>query len=1021
MRPLRLSVEGFTCFRQAQEVDFSRLDLFAISGPTGAGKSSILDAIIFALYGKVPRLGKKSCVDFISHGADRMSVMFDFELGGKVFRSTRVGYRNKGTQAQLDQTKGGKEQPIASGVQQVNAEVENLLGLRYEAFTQAVILPQGEFAHFLQSTPSDQGEILRDLLRLQVYERMRETAAQKRSELSSECENVRRRLTEDYGDASTELLKTESERADNLREQEQKIARELKSIEKQFGDLKLRHKQTKDLEGARESLSKLKKREREISEAGQRLERAKRAAPVVPVIETAVSSERKAAADKVRLGSAREQELAARESHAAAEKQLERARREADTMPELKERIGRVNEIRGLVGPLKDAQKRVVSLAKQESKLKEDIASAREMSKQSASEASDCKTQLRSAEEDLKKVNYDPQLDRRIEGVRESAMELRGIRKQLRDLKTEFNSADVQATKARTKAQVAEGALRDAKEKWEAATRTVSKLRVALKEAERLEAALLMRGTLRVGEACPVCDQTVSRLPSRPKPSASEAVKDDLDRAEAALKKAEAALTAQRDAELTARNRATAISTQSASLRQRVQDSTAAVAKEEQRISKIATELVEPHGGEPEDRILEAAKRCAKQRDDHDRLKEVTAGLLKGVNRAEQNRDAAEERAKDLSKQLETRNEELKNARTETKQLEERIKNVVGGRDPDEERERLTTAVNNIDRALKSAEKAEGDAAAKFARAEQARVETERTATEGEKAAKDARERASKSARAAEFRDEAAVVAAVLPRGEFLQVEKTITRHKQDMHSYEKTIADVEADLAGKYVSDKALESATLKLGEERKKQEAAVRELISSEQRIKQLKSKIQVATKLCKELKDKSEALATYKQLADDLKRDAFQAYLLEDTFAELVKGASVRLKGLSERYTFEYSNKSFFVLDHDNAGARRSADTLSGGETFLASLALALELSEQVQRAAGAVNLDSLFIDEGFGSLDAETLNTVAEAIESLHVGGRMIGIISHIDELTERLPARIHVNKSVEGSRLEIDAN
>lgn len=162
------------------------------------------------------------------------------------------------------------------------------------------------------------------------------------------------------------------------------------------------------------------------------------------------------------------------------------------------------------------------------------------------------------------------------------------------------------------------------------------------------------------------------------------------------------------------------------------------------------------------------------------------------------------------------------------------------------------------------------------------------------------------------------------------------------------------------------------------------------------------------------------TYKQLADDLKRDAFQAYLLEDTFAELVKGASVRLKGLSERYTFDYSNKSFFVLDHDNAGARRSADTLSGGETFLASLALALELSEQVQRAAGAVNLDSLFIDEGFGSLDAETLNTVAEAIESLHVGGRMIGIISHIDELTERLPARIDVKKGAEGSRLEIYA-
>ncbi len=87
-----------------------------------------------------------------------------------------------------------------------------------------------------------------------------------------------------------------------------------------------------------------------------------------------------------------------------------------------------------------------------------------------------------------------------------------------------------------------------------------------------------------------------------------------------------------------------------------------------------------------------------------------------------------------------------------------------------------------------------------------------------------------------------------------------------------------------------------------------------------------------LSKELKDKSESLLIYKQLVDDLKRDAFQAYLLEDTFAELVKGASVRLKELSERYTFDYSNKSFFVLDHDNAGARKAPTLSAAARHFL-----------------------------------------------------------------------------------------
>jgi exonuclease SbcC len=125
------------------------------------------------------------------------------------------------------------------------------------------------------------------------------------------------------------------------------------------------------------------------------------------------------------------------------------------------------------------------------------------------------------------------------------------------------------------------------------------------------------------------------------------------------------------------------------------------------------------------------------------------------------------------------------------------------------------------------------------------------------------------------------------------------------------------------------------------------------------------------------------------------------------------------LSGRYTLEYRDDTFDVVDHDNARERRSADTLSGGETFLASLALALELSEQVQGVASAVPLDSLFIDEGFGTLDPETLGTVATAIEALPVGGRMVGIITHVGDLAERLPARIVVEKRAGGSRLRLD--
>ena len=160
------------------------------------------------------------------------------------------------------------------------------------------------------------------------------------------------------------------------------------------------------------------------------------------------------------------------------------------------------------------------------------------------------------------------------------------------------------------------------------------------------------------------------------------------------------------------------------------------------------------------------------------------------------------------------------------------------------------------------------------------------------------------------------------------------------------------------------------------------------------------------------------TYARLSTDLKADAFQAWLLRECFERIVAGASTRLMELSGRYTLRWSDESFCVVDHDNAQEQRPADTLSGGETFLASLALALELSEQVQRAAGAVRLDSLFIDEGFGTLDAAAQDTVASAIESLQVTGRMVGIITHVRELTDRMPACVVIEKRPDGSRWSV---
>ena len=136
----------------------------------------------------------------------------------------------------------------------------------------------------------------------------------------------------------------------------------------------------------------------------------------------------------------------------------------------------------------------------------------------------------------------------------------------------------------------------------------------------------------------------------------------------------------------------------------------------------------------------------------------------------------------------------------------------------------------------------------------------------------------------------------------------------------------------------------------------------------------------------------------------------------------GGTKQLKHLSTgRYSFATEGDEFLVVDHWNADDKRSVNTLSGGESFLASLSLALALSKSLPDFATnreSIQLDSLFLDEGFSTLDTETMQIVLDAIEMLQVDGRMIGVVSHVSELAERLPARIEVSKSPGGSTVTI---
>ena len=176
MRPLRLSIEGFTAFRYPVDLDLEELDLFAITGPTGAGKSSLIDAICYALYGRVPRVTNEvtSC---ISQGMDRMQVTLEFRAGDERYRIYRETRRKGAPNVRLERCEGGDWLPVSDRARDVNAQVADIVGLDYDGFTRSVILPQGQFQEFLAGSAEKRRAVLRSLLRLEVYDRMRQRAA----------------------------------------------------------------------------------------------------------------------------------------------------------------------------------------------------------------------------------------------------------------------------------------------------------------------------------------------------------------------------------------------------------------------------------------------------------------------------------------------------------------------------------------------------------------------------------------------------------------------------------------------------------------------------------------------------------------------------------------------------------------------------------------------------------------------------------------------------------------------------
>jgi DNA repair protein SbcC/Rad50 len=219
MRPVSLQLKGFTAFRDEQTIDFADLDLFAIWGPTGSGKSSILDAITYALFGKIARIEgiqEETNTSLISQGQPRMAVSLEFKVGDEHFKVSRDTRRQGATTVRLEVLDGAEWHSHGEGadsVRQVNKRIPEIIGLNYDAFTRSVILPQGKFAELLVGDATKRRKILTELLGLELFAEMAARANLIARDARTAADVSETNLERDYHDITAEALTVAQDRA----------------------------------------------------------------------------------------------------------------------------------------------------------------------------------------------------------------------------------------------------------------------------------------------------------------------------------------------------------------------------------------------------------------------------------------------------------------------------------------------------------------------------------------------------------------------------------------------------------------------------------------------------------------------------------------------------------------------------------------------------------------------------------------------------------------------------------------
>ncbi|GHH96739.1 AAA family ATPase [Neobacillus kokaensis] len=1040
MRPLRLTMQAFGPYAETECIDFTKLGnrtMFVISGKTGSGKTTIFDAISYAIYGKASgedRNGPELRSQFAS---DELltEVSLDFSLRNQVYSITRSpqqmkkkdkgdGYTQIGAKAELySWGTDGERKLLASKITDVEEKIKEIMLIDANQFRQILMIPQGEFRKLLTSDSKDKEVILQRLFHTQMYkmveDKLKEEATELRktveSQVQSRNEAIRRihAVTNEelrgYLDAGSEndtiimpLLLVEitaiGELIEQLDNQLKEQAGQQDKLKTQLFEAETILKQLQTREELKVQKTRLESQSEIFAEKEKQIQRAQKAALLAKQEELCHRLKREAdqAEHNVRTIKATIEKLS--ELDVEYNKQL---KHEQQRETERQASLERINRLAGM---------------------KEDVYSFASMVKESTSlETALNNTKNNHSQTERNLAELEERLlwlqQRKAEIEKGQLMYLENERK-MEKLQTELDRLEkFQQLQVRY-----QNSMKDLKASTGRFENTMARLNDAKALVEDLEQkwlngqAALLAETLQAGEACPVCGSK-----HHPSPAADHGDRipnqDDLKAAKAQAAKWEKEKSA---------DEAKLYQCQSAEKMQREALAEMLADIRVQRPEFVETDVlsVKTETSSSKNDLIAAQKKLSAEMN---QLEEVKLELEK--------REAEKHDLQRQLQQLASEVHELTIQFTEKKTNLSRMMTLIPEslrtvteyeRTLAELKDQHALMVKQLEDAEKRVQGVKEKQAVEFARL----VDAEKFLADKEQELVIERETFKNNLAEQGFDNYTVYHGSKLADADIKRLEIEIRGYREDLRSVSDRFTELTEMLKDVKAPDvEGLKQELAKLVNEIENLTGRKTDLFVKRRENEEIYKRVEHLNDSMKTLEERYKLIGHLYEITKGQNsfRITFERYVLAAFLDDILREANVRLRKMtSGRFQLlrktdrakgnAQSGLELQVFDQ-YTGQERHVKTLSGGESFKASLSLALGLADVVQNYSGGVSLETMFIDEGFGTLDPESLDQAIEALMDIQSSGRLVGIISHVPELKERIDARLEVIAGQTGSRTE----